>query len=292
MLWRTGNYVHDLRSRALIMGILNVTPDSFSDGGDFLDVPRAVDHALAMLAEGATIIDIGGESTRPGAPSVSPADELGRVMPVVEGILAASPSAILSVDTSKAVVARTALAAGAAIVNDVTALRGDPGMAETIAQSTAGVILMHMQGDPRTMQKAPSYADVVAEVGTFLGERRQHAVACGIAPGRIALDPGIGFGKIVEHNLSLLRHLGHLTALGSPLVVGVSRKSFLRKFAATDAISERLWPTLASTALLRHKGARIFRVHDVRPNLAALRLAEAMLAEDSDLNARPQPGPA
>lgn len=270
----------------MIMGVLNVTPDSFSDGGAFLDVPRAVDHALAMLAEGAAIIDVGGESTRPGAPAVSEAEELARVLPVVERIVAAAPACVVSVDTSKAAIARAALAAGATIVNDVTALRGDPALAGVVAEFNAGLILMHMQGDPRTMQHAPRYGDVFAEVAAFLDERRAHAVSAGIAPDCIALDPGIGFGKTVEHNLSLLRNLDALATLESPLVLGVSRKSFLARVSGAETMSERLWPTVALTALLRQKGARIMRVHDVRPNLAALQMAEALLEEDFDGKAR------
>lgn len=277
MLWRTGRFTHDLTTHALVMGILNVTPDSFSDGGSFLDVDRAVEHARRMLEEGAAIVDVGGESTRPGAPGVPAEEEMRRTLPVVRGILAAAPQCVVSIDTSKAAVARAALGAGAAIVNDVTALRGDPAMAETVARSGAGVVLMHMQGEPRTMQKAPFYRDVVGEVAAFFEERRQHALRAGIEEGRIAFDPGIGFGKTVEHNLTLLRHLDRLAADFSPLVLGASRKSFLAKVAGGGTLEERLWPTLAMSALLRREGARVFRVHDVRPNLAALRTAEALL---------------
>ncbi len=280
MLWRTGRFTHDLTSRALIMGILNVTPDSFSDGGSFVDVPRAVEHALAMLSEGAAIIDIGGESTRPGASAVPVAEELRRVLPVIEKIVAAAPGTVISIDTSKAAVARAAIECGASIVNDVTALRGDSRMAEVAAQGGVGVVLMHMQGEPRTMQQVPHYEDVVSEVAAFLAERRQHAVAVGIAADCLAFDPGLGFGKTVAHNLTILRHQDRFAADLGPLVLGVSRKSFLSRVTNAATMDERLWPTVALTALARAKGARIFRVHDVRPNLAALRMAEALLDMD------------
>ena len=277
MLWRTGRFTHDLTRRALVMGILNVTPDSFSDGGSFLDVPRAVGHALALLAEGAAIIDVGGESTRPGAPGVSAEEEIRRVLPVIRALREAAPDCVVSIDTSKAPVARAAIEAGAAIINDVTALRGDPAMAELAAGSRVGVVLMHMQGDPRTMQRAPHYEDVGREVAAFFEERRRHALAAGIDASCLAFDPGIGFGKTVDHNLTLLRELATLVPPCSPLLLGVSRKSFLGRMAGTEEMSERLWPTLALTALLRREGARVFRVHDVRANLAALRVAEALL---------------
>ena len=280
MLWRTGRFTHDLTKHALIMGILNVTPDSFSDGGSFLDASRAVEHALAMRAEGAAIIDVGGESTRPGAPPVPADEETRRVLPVIRGLLAADPDCVVSIDTSKAAVARAALDAGAAIVNDVTALRGDPAMAETVASSGAGVVLMHMQGEPRTMQLAPSYEDVVAEVAAFFGERRPHAQQAGIAAECLAFDPGIGFGKTVAHNLSILRHLDELAAQFPPLALGVSRKSFLGKITGAAAMEERLFPTVAMTALARRSGARILRVHDVRANALALRASEAVLAAE------------
>ena len=278
MLWRTGHYTHDLTERAVIMGILNVTPDSFSDGGNFLDVPKAVDHALALSAEGAAVIDIGGESTRPGAPGITPVEEMRRVLPVIVGIMDAAPRCVLSIDTSKAEVARAALSAGAVIINDVTALRGDAAMAEVAAETGSGVILMHMQGTPLTMQLAPSYGNVVQEVAAFLGERQRYAQSAGVPAECLAFDPGIGFGKTLEHNLSLLRHLEACSVTDRPTAVGISRKGFLSRAAGTEAMAERLWPTLGLTALLRQKGARIFRVHDVRANVAALRVVESVLS--------------
>ena len=258
------------------MGILNVTPDSFSDGGNYLDPTAALAHGLTMLAEGAAILDIGGESTRPGADAVGEQEELRRILPVIDGLLARAPDCLISVDTSKAAVARAALEHGAAIVNDVTALRGDAAMVGVIAASGAGVVLMHMQGTPRTMQLQPHYEDVVAEVREFFVARARLAETAGIAPACLAFDPGIGFGKTVEHNLTLLRGLEMLALDGCPLVLGVSRKSFLSKVAGTTTLPARLWPTVALTALLREKGARVLRVHDVQPNVAAMRVAESL----------------
>lgn len=278
MIWQTAHHSFDLSAHGIIMGILNVTPDSFSDGGQYLDSARAVAHGLDMIAQGATIIDVGGESTRPGAETISIAEELRRVLPVVEGLLAAAPECMVSVDTSKAEVADAALARGAAIINDVTALRGDTAMADVIARAGAGVILMHMQGTPQTMQHHPFYRDVTAEVRVFFEQCLATARASGIAANRIAFDPGIGFGKTVDHNLTLLRELEALRVGDRPLVLGVSRKAFLGKVTDAQSPSDRLWPTVAMTALLRERGARVLRVHDVRPNMAALRIAEALLA--------------
>ena len=230
-----------------------------------------------MLAEGAAILDIGGESTRPGAEAVSEQEQLRRTLPVIDGLLARAPGCLVSIDTSNVVVARAALAHGAAIVNDVTALRGDRAMAGVVAEAGAGVVLMHMQGNPRTMQLQPHYQDVVAEVRAFFEESAVLAEAAGISLENVAFDPGIGFGKTGEHNLSLLQGLNQLAFNDRPLVLGVSRKSFLARLAAVDTMSERLWPTMALTALLREKGARVLRVHDVRPNVAALRTAESLL---------------
>ena len=277
MLWQTAHRSLDLTTNAVVMGILNVTPDSFSDAGRYLDVTRAVSHGLEMLEQGATIIDVGGESTRPGAAAVSVDEETRRVLPVVVGLREAAPGCLVSVDTSKAAVAAAAIAAGAAIINDVTALRGDPEMSAVIADSGVGVVLMHMQGTPQTMQQNPVYEDVTAEVRVFLEQRIGAAVAAGIDSDRIAFDPGIGFGKTVEHNLTLLRELDALRVEDRPLVLGVSRKAFLGKVAAAPEMPDRLWPTVALTALLRERGARVLRVHDVRPNVAALRIAEALL---------------
>jgi dihydropteroate synthase len=266
------------------MGVVNVTPDSFSDGGLFFEPGAAVAHGLELVAEGADILDVGGESTRPGAEPVAEAQELRRVLPVVEGLAAelASRATTLSVDTSKAAVARAALQAGAGIVNDVTALRGDREMVEVVAESGARCCLMHMLGEPRTMQREPRYADVVDDVKAFLAERLAFAVGAGVAEERVLLDPGIGFGKTLAHNLELLRRLDELVALGRPLLVGTSRKSFLgRILAGADGeplgTAERLPGTLATCVLAYERGARLFRVHDVAPARAALTTAAATL---------------
>ena len=257
------------------MGVLNVTPDSFSDGGDFLDPEDAVAHALRMEGQGAEIIDIGGESTRPGAESVDSDEELRRVLPVIRAVRARS-EIVISIDTSKAVVAEEAVRGGADIINDVTALLGDPRMPDVAARSEAGVVLMHMQGEPRTMQQNPHYNDVVAEVAEFLRQRVSAAIGYGMAVERIVIDPGIGFGKKPEHNLALLRSLDRLAELGRPILVGVSRKSFLRWLADAPATAERFWPGVALTSFCREKGARIFRVHEPKPHCDALRMTEAI----------------
>ena len=277
MIWKTKTRQFDLGARALVMGILNVTADSFSDGGRFIARDAAVAHALQMEAEGADLIDIGGESTRPGAESVPEALELTRVLSVVEALVAGRLKAAISIDTTKAAVARAALDAGAEIINDVTALQGDPAMPGVAAETGAGLILMHMQGTPRTMQVAPRYDDVVGEVREFFRQRWEECLGCGIDPMRIAFDPGIGFGKTVEHNLALLRRLGSLRVEGRPLVLGVSRKSFIGKLLDDMTMERRLWPTVALTTLGRASGAEVFRVHDVRPNVEALRMTEAVL---------------
>jgi dihydropteroate synthase len=259
-----------------IMGVVNVTPDSFSDGGLYFDVNAAVAHGLELEAEGAEILDIGGESTRPGADSVEADEESRRVVPVIEALVAAGVRARLSVDTSKAEVTERALAAGATFVNDVTALRGAPRMAELTAAAGAELCLMHMAGTPRTMQDSPRYGDVVSEVKSFLEERMAFAVAHGVAEERIILDPGIGFGKRVEHNLELLRRLPELVAIGRPLLVGTSRKSFIGKLTGAEA-TDRLYGTIATNVIAYERGARLFRVHDVRPNLDALTVTAATL---------------
>jgi dihydropteroate synthase len=256
---------------AKLMGVVNVTPDSFSDGGLYLDPSAAIAHGEELLEAGAEILDIGGESTRPGAEPVAEAEELRRVVPVVEGLAGAT----ISVDTSKAAVAAAALGAGASIVNDVTALRGDPGMAALCAEREATVILMHMLGEPRTMQEDPVYADVVAEVKAFLAERVAFGRAAGIAAERIWVDPGIGFGKTTEHNIELLRGLGELAELGQPLVIGTSRKSFIGRLDGSAA-SERLGGTIASTVLAAAAGADVLRVHDVAEVGQALAVAGAI----------------
>jgi dihydropteroate synthase len=289
-----------------LMGVVNVTPDSFSDGGLFLDPGAAVAHGLQLVEEGADILDVGGESTRPGAEPVEAAEELRRVLPVVEGLVEAmsthQPHAVrpaisldiamahsptISIDTAKASVARAALEAGATLVNDVTALRGDPEMAGVVAQSGAECCLMHMLGEPRTMQWAggraggraggPQYKDVVDDVRAFLEQRLAFAVGEGIAEARVLLDPGIGFGKTLEHNLQLLRRLRELATLGRPLVVGTSRKSFIGRILAGAGPAERLPGTIATCVLAYEHGASVLRVHDVAPVRAALAVAAATL---------------
>lgn len=258
------------------MGVLNTTPDSFSDGGQFVQVEAALAQARRLEAEGADILDIGGESTRPGAASVPADEEAQRVVPVIEAIRAES-EILISVDTSKAAVAAAALEAGADIVNDVTSL-GDPAMGEVVARHRAGLVLMHMQGTPRTMQEAPAYEDVVAEVVNYLRQRMEAALGSGMAVESMVMDPGIGFGKTLEHNLSLLRNLDALAVLDRPILLGVSRKSFLARITGSETIEDRLAPALALTALGRQQGARIFRVHDPRPHLTALKMTEALHA--------------
>ncbi len=258
----------------VLMGVVNVTPDSFSDGGLYLDPEAAIGHGEELARAGAAILDVGGESTRPGAEAVGVEEELRRVGPVVAGL--AGGAATISIDTSKAAVAAAALAAGAEIVNDVTALRGDPEMASLCAERGATVVLMHMAGSPRTMQDAPAYDDVVAEVKAFLAERVEVAIGAGIAAERIWLDPGIGFGKTAEHNLELLRRLGELRELGRPLVVGTSRKSFIGRVDGSGA-GERLGGTVASSVLAAAEGAAVLRVHDVAEMSQAMAVATAVL---------------
>ena len=255
------------------MGIVNATPDSFSDGGLYLDGEAAVRHGLQLAREGAAILDVGGESSRPGAEPVDEAEEMARVLPVVERLAAAGER--VSVDTTKLAVARAALAAGSTIVNDVSAFRFDPGMAELVAEAGAGCCLVHMRGEPRTMHHDPSYADVVSEVKAFLEERLAFATAAGIDEERIWLDPGIGFGKNLEHNLELLRRLEEIVAIGRPVVVGTSRKSFLGKLAGGKPAEERLPGTIATNVLALERGASIFRVHDVGPVVDALAVTAA-----------------
>jgi dihydropteroate synthase len=273
-----------------LMGVLNVTPDSFSDGGRFLDAEAAIARGQALLEEGADIVDVGGESTRPGAQPVSAGEELARVRPVLDGLAAAgvAASAQISIDTCKAPVARVALDAGATLVNDVSALRADPEMVEVVAGSGADCCLMHMRGEPRTMQRAggPRYDDVVDEVKAFLEERLAFAVREGVAEERVLLDPGIGFGKTAQHNLELLRRLEELARIGRPIVIGTSRKSFLGRIAA-EAVgavapleaSERLAGTLATNVLAYERGASVFRVHDVALVRQSLAVAAATLNE-------------
>jgi dihydropteroate synthase len=256
------------------MGVVNVTPDSFSDGGLFLDPEAAIAHGRGLAEAGAAILDVGGESTRPGADPVSAEEELARVGPVVSGL--AGGQAEISIDTSKLSVAEAALAAGAGIVNDITALRADPDIAGLCADRGAGLVLMHMQGEPRTMQENPSYDDVVDEVKAFLAERVSLAVREGVAEERIWVDPGIGFGKTLEHNLELLRGLGELAALGRPIVVGASRKSFIAKVDGSP-VDRRLGGTIAASVLAVANGAAVVRAHDVAEVAQSLRVAEAIL---------------
>jgi dihydropteroate synthase len=259
--------------RPLVMGIVNATPDSFSDGGRFLDPAAAVARGLELVDEGAGLLDVGGESSRPGAEPVSEAEELARVVPVIGPL--AKAGVRLSVDTTKAAVAAAALDAGATIVNDVSAFRAEPEIAGVVADAGAGCCLVHRQGDPRTMQRNPSYGDVVSEVRAFLEERLAFAVAAGVAEELVWLDPGIGFGKALEHNLELLRRLGEIAAIGRPVVVGTSRKSFLGRLAGGRDADDRLPGTIATNVLALERGASVFRVHDVRPVADALAVAAA-----------------
>jgi dihydropteroate synthase len=263
-------------ARPSVMGVVNVTPDSFSDGGVNLAPADATDAAERMLAEGAAIVDVGGESTRPGAEGVSADEELRRVVPVLEALEGEVP---VSIDTSKAEVARRALELGAELVNDVTALRGDPELAAVVAESGTYLCLMHMQGEPRTMQLDPRYDDVVSEVASFLEDRLRAAVEEGVAEERICLDPGIGFGKTVEQNFELIRRLDELTALGRPVLIGISRKSALGKLlgdpeAKTGSVSASVGAAVAAY----ERGATILRVHDVREHVEALTAARAVYA--------------
>jgi dihydropteroate synthase len=256
-----------------LMGVVNVTPDSFSDGGAFEDPAAAVAHGRRLAAEGAAILDIGGESTRPGADPVPVEEELRRVIPVVEGLAGAR----ISIDTMKLAVAKAAVEAGATYVNDVTAFRNDPDLAGFVADRGLDCCLMHMLGEPRTMQADPRYDDVVDDVKAFLGQRMDFAIRAGVAEDRIQLDPGIGFGKTLEHNLELLRRLDELTELGRPLVIGTSRKSFLGKLTGRD-VTERVPGTIATCVLALERGASVFRVHDVAEVADALKVAAATLA--------------
>ena len=284
-----------------LMGIVNVTPDSFSDGGLFLDPGRAVEHARALVEEGADLLDVGGESTRPGARGVSAAEELERVRPVLERLLgpraapaAARPAATgigvpVSIDTSKVAVAEVALDAGAEIVNDVTAFRVEPQLAALCAERGCEVVLMHMLGTPRTMQQNPVYEDVVDDVKGFLAERIEFATGEGIAEERIWVDPGIGFGKTVEHNLELLRRLGELGDLGRPILVGPSRKSFIGRITGRQ-VDERVGGTIAASVMALVGGAEVLRVHDVAPVREALEVAEAILGRRAWERAATTPG--
>jgi dihydropteroate synthase len=269
-----------------LMGVVNVTPDSFSDGGRFLSAEDAVAHALALVAEGADILDVGGESTRPGATPVAEDEERRRVLPVIEGLSRQSVTAVISIDTRKAAVARAALAAGASFVNDVSAF-ADPEMASVVADAGAECCLMHMRGEPTTMQEDPRYDDVVEDVRAFLEARVEYAVRAGVPRERVTIDPGIGFGKTDAHNLELLRRLDELASVGAPILVGTSRKGFLGRLLAQAAGAttprgpqERLAGTIATNVIAFERGASVFRVHEVGPVRDALAVAAATLAGD------------
>jgi dihydropteroate synthase len=267
-----------LGPKTWLMGIVNVTPDSFSDGGAFFDADRAVDHGLELACQGADILDVGGESTRPGSFPVPAEEEMRRVLPVIEA-LRKRTAVLLSIDTTKAAVARAALEAGADIVNDISGLRFDPAMGPVVAASGAGLVLMHMKGTPRTMQESPRYDDLMGEIGAFLRDRVKEAEAAGVSRERIVVDPGVGFGKTPEHNLTLLNRLAELEAVGRPLCVGLSRKSFIGRILGLPP-GERLEGTIAAAVLAVGRGARILRVHDVGPVSRAVRVAEAVLDAD------------
>jgi dihydropteroate synthase len=274
-VWRIGDRVLEIGPRPLVMGIVNVTPDSFSDGGQFLQTDAAVAHGLDLVNEGADLLDIGGESTRPGATAVDAAEELNRVLPVIKA-LARQSSVPLSIDTSKAAVARACFNAGARILNDVTALTGDAAMLETTIAAGAGVILMHMQGSPATMQIAPHYDNVALDVCRYLEERMAVAVAGGLAAEQIALDPGIGFGKTLAHNLELLARLKDFQRLGRPICLGVSRKGFLGKIAG-PALERRVTASLAVAChAMAHGAVQILRVHDVQQTRDMVAMIEAI----------------
>ena len=276
MLWHFRTQSFDLTHRGLIMGVLNVTPDSFSDGGRFFDPSAAIARGLVMVEEGADILDIGGESTRPGATPVEAEEELRRILPVIRGLRKQSRIPI-SIDTMKARVAAAAVEAGADIINDISGLQHDPDMARVAAESEAGLVLMHLRGTPRTMQQEPEYTDVVAEVCGYLRSAGNAAISAGVAVDRLVFDPGIGFGKTMDHNLALLRALPSFQIYGRPVLLGVSRKSFIgRLLGNTDPLSREA-PTIALTAWARQHGVRILRVHAVKENAHALRMMEAIL---------------
>ena len=287
MIWSFGGHSLDLSSGGLICGIINVTPDSFSDGGAFSDPEAACARGLKLLEEGADILDIGGESTRPGAEPVSETEEIRRVIPIIAALRHKTPAPI-SIDTSKAGVAEAALKAGANIINDVTAMR-DPLMGPLAAAYGAGLILMHMQGSPKTMQQAPCYpdGDIVGEVSKFLSERRNAALGFGVNSAAIILDPGIGFGKTVTHNLELLAAIPILSGLGAPLMIGHSRKSFLGAIGGSVDPTGRLAAGIAVTSLARKSGALLFRVHDPAPHHEALRITESIMSAQQESEVRP-----
>jgi dihydropteroate synthase len=277
MIWAGPGFEFDLTRKVVVIGVINVTPDSFSDGGRYVGADRAASHGLTLAAEGADVLDIGGESTRPGAADVPAREEIDRVVPVITA-LRRQTDVPLSIDTRKAEVARAALAAGAQIVNDVSAL-GDPAMAPLAAATDCGLILMHMQGTPTTMQDDPRYDDVVAEIVAFLAGRTHRAREAGVKPERLVIDPGIGFGKALAHNLTILKHLERFAELGYPVLVGPSRKRFIGALTGAD-VDHRVPGTLAAVALAVAGGARLVRVHDVAPAVQAVAVAAAIHGAD------------
>ena len=274
MRWIAREHQFEFPRPMVVMGIVNTTPDSFSDGGQFLDVDAAVTHALRLANEGAEILDIGGESTRPGAPAVSEQEELDRVIPVIQR-LAKRPELVLSIDTQKPSVARAAIDAGAAIVNDIAANRSDPEMWQVVAEAGAGYVCMHMQGNPQTMQAKPNYDDVTREVCDFFRERLALLSTHGVSIEQVVLDPGIGFGKTLQHNIKLLRDLNKFSLVERPMLVGASRKSFIEKLLGAP-IDERLPASLACAAWAAIQGSQIIRVHDVSETIQAVRMAETL----------------
>jgi len=281
MHWQCRQQQLSIGTQPLIVGILNATPDSFSDGGRYFSIAAALARGREMLAQGADIIDIGGESTRPGAEPVDAQTEMRRVLPVIEA-LAAGTGARISIDTAKAAVARAAVRAGACIINDVTAMTGDPEMAAVVRETGAGVVLMHMLGTPRTMQDDPQYADVVEDVAAWLENRLAAAAAAGIAPEAVVLDPGIGFGKTAAHNIELIARLGRLTRLGRPVLAGMSRKRFIGILSGVEEAEKRLAGSLAALTAAILQGAAILRVHDVAESVQAARVAVAVRAATRD----------
>lgn len=274
MIWRAGDRAWEFPRSPLIMGIVNVTPDSFSDGGQHATPAAAVAHALALAAEGADLLDIGGESTRPGAPAVSESEELARVIPVIEQ-LAGQTDAALSIDTQKPAVAKAALAAGAVIINDIAANRADPKMWQIAGAAHAGYVAMHMQGTPQNMQNAPTYTDVTAEVRAFFDERLERFTEAGLDAEQVLFDPGIGFGKTVEHNLALLAGLERFKKMKRPLLVGASRKSFIGRLTEA-AVEDRLAGSLACACRAAEAGTAVLRVHDVKETIQALQIWTAI----------------
>lgn len=283
MLWRFRNHELDLASRSRVMGIVNVTPDSFSDGGTCLNPEDAIAHGLRLAAEGADILDIGGESTRPGAEAVPLDEEIRRVEPVIRALRTALPGQVISIDTSKAGVAEAALAAGADIINDVTAGRGDAALFPLAARTGAGLVLMHMRGTPRTMQQQPQYDNVIREVSDFLNRRMRAALEAGVEADHLVLDPGIGFGKTLEHNLQLVAGLDGFRVLGRPLLLGVSRKRWLGELTGRQ-VENRLAASLAGAAACHQRGVKILRVHDVIETCDMLRILDSIKQSQFDLS--------